>query len=163
VVTLQSGQFFTPSFLGFDVSNTNTIGGRPDVVAGVSVIPPGGQNINQWINLAAFAIPGCPTTTPVCAKPATVGRFGNAGLNILEGPPMRNMDLAVMKNFHTTERFLWQVEVQAQNVFNHPNFGNPTANISAPATGATITSTLTNDLQGSGGSRSVYVMVKVNF
>jgi hypothetical protein len=163
VVTLQSGQFFTPSFAGFDVSNTNTIGGRPDVVSGASVIPSGGQNINQWINLAAFAIPGCPTTTPVCAKPVDVGRFGNAGLNILEGPPMRNMDLAVMKEFHTTERFLWQVEVQAQNVFNHTNFGNPTANISAPATGATITSTLTNDLQGSGGSRSIYVMVKVNF
>jgi hypothetical protein len=163
VVTLQSGQFFTPSFAGFDVSNTNTIGGRPDVVSGVNVIPPGGQNINQWINLAAFAIPGCPTTTPVCNKPADVGRFGNAGLNILEGPPMRNVDLAVMKEFHTTERFLWQVEVQAQDVFNHPNFGNPSANISAPATGATITSTLTNDLQGSGGSRSVYVMVKVNF
>jgi hypothetical protein len=53
--------------------------------------------------------------------------------------------------------------VQAQDVLNHPNFGNPSANISAPATGATITSTLTNDLQGSGGSRTIYVMVKVNF
>ena len=76
---------------------------------------------------------------------------------------MRNADLALMKNFRTTERFLWQVEVQAQDVFNHANFGNPSANISAPATGATITSTLTNDLQGSGGARSIYVMVKVNF
>lgn len=163
VATLQSGQFFTPSFAGFDVSNTNSIGGRPDVVSGVSVIPSGGQNINQWINLAAFAIPGCPAATPVCAKPANVGRFGNAGLNILQGPPMRNIDLALMKNFRTTERFLWQFEVQAQDALNHPNFGNPSANISAPATGATITSTLTNDLQGSGGSRSIYVMVKVNF
>ena len=163
VATLQSGQFFTPSFAGFDVSNTNTIGGRPDVVSGVSVIPSSGQNITQWINLGAFAIPGCPSATPVCAKPANVGRFGNAGLNILQGPPMRNLDLALMKNFHTTERFLWQIEAQAQDVFNHPNFGNPSANISAPATGATITSTLTNDLQGSGGSRSIYVMIKVNF
>jgi hypothetical protein len=163
VATWQSGQFFTPSFSGFDVSNTNTIGGRPDVVAGVSVIPSGGQTINQWINLAAFAIPGCPATTPVCAKPANVGRFGNAGLNILQGPQMKNLDLALMKNFRTTERLLWQVEVQAQDALNHVNFGNPSANISAPATGATITSTLTNDLQGSGGSRSIYVMLKVNF
>ena len=163
VATLQSGQFFTPSFAGFDPSNTNTFGGRPDVIPGVSVIPSGGQNIVHWINLAAFAIPGCPVSTPVCSNPANVGRFGNAGLNILEGPPMRNIDLALMKNFHTTERLLWQVEVQAQNTLNHPNFGNPSANISAPATGATITSTLTNDLQGSGASRTIYVMVKVNF
>jgi hypothetical protein len=163
VATWQSGQFFTPSFAGFDVSNTNLIGGRPDVVSGVSVIPSGGQTITQWINLGAFAIPGCPATTPVCPKPANVGRFGNAGLNILQGPQMKNIDFAVMKTFHTTERFLWQVEVQAQDVLNHPNFGNPSANISAPATGATITSTLTNDLQGSGGSRTIYVMVKVNF
>jgi len=163
VVTLQSGQFFTPSFAGFDVSNTNTIGGRPDVVAGQSVIPANGQNIVHWINLAAFAIPGCPASTPVCSNPANVGRFGNAGLNILEGPPMRNVDFAVMKNFHTTERFLWQIEVQAQDALNHPNFGNPSANISAPATGAAITSTLANDLQGSGASRTIYVMLKVNF
>jgi len=163
VITLQSGQFFTPSFAGFDVSNTNTIGGRPDVVPGVSVIPSGGQNIVHWINLGAFAIPGCPTSTPVWSNPANVGRFGNAGLNTLEGPPMRNVDFAVMKNFHTTERFVWQIEVQAQDALNHPNFGNPSANISAPATGAAITSTLTNDLQGSGASRSIYVMLKVNF
>jgi hypothetical protein len=163
VVTLQSGQFFTPSFSGFDTSNTNNPGGRPDVVPGVSVIPSGGQTISNWINLGAFAIPGCPTTTPVCASPANVGRFGNAGYNILEGPPMKNMDLALMKNFHTTERFSWQVEVQAQDVFNHPNFGNPTGNISSPATGAVITATNANDLQGSGAARTVYAMVKVNF
>jgi hypothetical protein len=152
VVTLQSGQFFTPSFADIDVSNTNNFGGRPDVAPGVSVIPPGGQTIANWINLGAFAVP-----------PANAGRFGNAGLNILEGPQMRNVDFAVMKNFHTTERFVWQIEVQAQDALNHPNFGNPSANISAPATGAAITSTLTNDLQGSGASRSIYVMLKVNF
>jgi hypothetical protein len=159
---LQSGQFFTPSFSGFDTSNTNNPGGRPDVVSGVSVIPSGGQTINDWINLGAFSIPGCPTATPVCAKPADVGRFGNAGVNILEGPPVRNLDLALMKNFHTTERFVWQFEVQAVDVFNHPNFGSPTGNISSPATGAVITATATAQ-QGSSAARTVYAMVKVNF
>jgi hypothetical protein len=162
VVTLQSGQFVSPSFSGFDPSNTNSPGGRPDVVPGVSVVP-SNRSIYNWINLGAFAIPGCPSATPVCNNPANVGRFGNAGINILEGPPMRNIDLAVMKSFHTTERFVWQVEVQAQDALNHPNFNNPSANISSPATGAVITSTLSNDLQGSGASRSIYVMVKVNF
>lgn len=162
VVTLQSGQFFTPSFSGFDSSNTNNPGGRPDVVAGVSPIP-SSRSISNWINLGAFSIPGCPAATPVCSNPAPVGRFGNAGANILEGPPMRNIDIALMKNFHTGERFVWQVEVQAQDALNHPNFGNPSANISSPATGSVITATLTNDLQGSGGARTIYAMIKVNF
>ena len=76
---------------------------------------------------------------------------------------MRNIDLALMKNFHTTERFVWQVEVQAQDTLNHPNFNSPSGNISTPATGAVITSTLANDLQGSGASRTIYAMIKVNF
>jgi hypothetical protein len=149
---LQSGQFFTPKFAGTDPSNTNNPGGRPDVVPGVSVIPSGGQSINQWINLAAFAIP-----------PANAGRFGNAGNNILQGPPMRNIDLALIKEFHVTERIVTQFTAQAGNVLNHPNFGNPTANISTPATGATITSLLTNYLQGSSPARTLYFMLRVRF
>jgi hypothetical protein len=162
-VTLQTGQYFTPSFTGFDPSNTNHLGGRPDVLPGVSVIPSGGQSIAQWINLAAFAVPGCPASTPVCSAPASLGRFGDAGNNILVGPPMRNVDLALLKDFHPVERILAEFEVQATDAFNHTNFGNPTANISSPATGAVITSTLTNYLQGSGAARAVYVMLRVKF
>ena len=76
---------------------------------------------------------------------------------------MSNMDLALMKNFHTGERFAWQIEVQAPDVFNHPNFGNPTGNISSLATGSVITATLVNDLQGSGAARTIYAMIKLNF
>ncbi len=162
VAVLQSGTYFTPSFSGFDVSNTNNLTGRPDVVQGVSLNPPGGRSINNWFNLGAFSIPGCPTSTPVCAKPADIGRFGNAGINIIAGPPVRNLDLALMKDFHTTERFAWQFMVQAVDVFNHPNFAAPTGNISSPATGAVITATA-NAQQGSSAARTVYAMVKVNF
>ena len=149
---LQTGQFFTPSFAGSDPSGTNHIGGRPDVVPGVSVIPSGGQTIYNWVNLSAFAIP-----------PANVGRFGNAGNNILQGPPMRNIDLALIKDFHLTERLVMQFDAQAGNAFNHPNFGNPTANISSPATGAAITSLLVNYLQGSGAARTFYFMLRLRF
>ena len=45
---------------------------------------------------------------------------------------------------------------------DHPNFGNPTGNISSPATGAVITATATAQ-QGSSAARTVYAMVKVNF
>ena len=161
-VTLQTGQHFTPSFAGFDPSNTNHPGGRPDVVPGAALYP-ASQNIANWLNLGAFTIPGCPAATPVCTAPVNVGRFGNAANNLLVGPPMRNVDLALIKDFHLTERFSLQVEGQATNAFNHTNFGNPTGNISSPATGATITSTLTNYLQGSGAARAIYVMMRLKF
>lgn len=162
VVVLQSGTYFTPSYSGFDVSNTNNLSGRPDVVQGVSLTPPGGQSISDWFNLGAFAVPGCPTATPVCSKPADVGRFGNAGINTVAGPPVRNLDLALMKDFHTTERLAWQIMLQGANVFNHPNFAAPTGNISSPATGAVITATA-NAQQGSSPARTLYATVKVNF
>jgi hypothetical protein len=160
---LQTGQYFTPSFAGADPSNTNHPGGRPDVIPGVSTVPAGGQSIADWVNLNAFEVPGCPTTTPVCGNPASLGRFGDAGNNILAGPPMRNVDLALQKDFHPVERILLNFEVQATNAFNHPNFGNPSANISSPATGAVITATLTNYLQGSGAARAIYVMLRLKF
>ncbi len=163
IVTLQTGQFFTPKFSGADPSNTNNPGGRPDVVSGVSAIPAGGQSIANWINLAAFAIPGCPAATPVCNNPANVGRFGNAGNNILVGPHMRNIDLAVLKDFRFTDRWILQFDGNFGNVLNHPNFGNPPANISSPATASTITSTLTNYLQGSPPGRAIYFMLRLKF
>ncbi len=130
----QAGQFFTPSFSGFDPSNTNTLGGRPDVVPGVSTEPAGGRSINQWFNPAAFKIPGCPDATPVCTSPGPVGRTGNAGIGIMRGHPIANADLAVSKYFTITERLRAQFRANFTNVFNHPNFALPAANISSPAT-----------------------------
>src|SRR5581483_6183317 len=138
----QSGQFFTPSFSGFDPSNTNTIGGRPDVVSGVSTNPVGTQSINNWFNPAAFKIPGCPDATPVCSKPDNIGRFGNAGIGTLRGPQIWNADFAVSKYFPIRENLRLQFRANMANVFNHPNFALPASNISSPATVAKITSSV---------------------
>jgi hypothetical protein len=113
--------------------------------------------------LGALAIPGCPASNPVCTNPANVGRFGNAGNTILSGPGMRNLDLAVLKDFRIRERLVLQFDGNFGNIFNHPNFGNPTANISTPATGSTITSTLGNYLQGSPPARAIYFMLRLKF
>jgi hypothetical protein len=136
----QSGQFFTPSFSGFDPSNTNSIGGRPDVVSGVSTKAVGTQSISNWFNPAAFKIPGCPDNNPVCAKPDNIGRFGNAGIAILRGPRIANADFTVSKYFPIYERVRLQFRMNAVNVFNHPNFSLPAVNISSPATVGRITS-----------------------
>ena len=101
-VDAHSGYYFTPSISGYDTSNTNTLTERPDVVPGVSPYPQH-KTINNWLNPAAFKIPGCPDTTPVCANPTDVGRFGDAGVDTLVGPRTADVDLSVFKTFRVRE------------------------------------------------------------
>jgi hypothetical protein len=162
VVTLQTGQWFTPTFDGFDPSNTNTIGGRPDRIAGAPLYP-ANQSINNWFNVEAFRIPGCPNNNPICDNPANIGRFGNAGVNILSTPAMKNLDLALMKEFALAEHKTLRLQATFSDVFNHPNFGYPDGDISSPDTAAVITSTNSNYLSGSSTSRVINFALRFQF
>jgi hypothetical protein len=48
---------------------------------------------------------------------------------------MNNQGLTMMKTFRLTERFRWMVGMAFENAFNHPNYANPAANISATSAG----------------------------
>ncbi|MGH9328228.1 MAG: carboxypeptidase regulatory-like domain-containing protein [Terriglobia bacterium] len=134
----QSGEWFTPSFSGFDVSNTGLFGGRPNRIANGN-LPSSQRALDRWFNASTFAIPGCPASDPVCSSPADVGQFGNAGLNILSGPPLFNLDFGMMKSFHTGEHIQTQFVMTMANALNHPNFGIPASNISSPTVGVVST------------------------
>lgn len=118
IAFLETGQFFSPSFSGSDPSNTNTSGGRPDRIANGN-LPAGQRSIDHWFDASAFVVP-----------PA--GRFGNAGVNILEGPGLHQHHVSLGKRFKLSERFGIQYILAASNVFNHPNFTLPSSNISVP-------------------------------
>ncbi|MGH9469599.1 MAG: carboxypeptidase regulatory-like domain-containing protein [Terriglobia bacterium] len=164
VATVQSGQFYTPTFSAFDTSNTNNFGGRADLVAGAPVLPPGGQSLNEWFNLARFKIPGCPDTTPLCPSPANIGRFGNAGNDILQTPGMKDLDLGILKDFRIRERMTLEFQCNMTDALNHPNFGYPDSNISdGPGVAGTITSTNGNFLQGSGVNRIINFALRLDF
>jgi hypothetical protein len=136
----EAGQYFTPSFSGFSPSNTGLIGGVPDRFADGNL--PSGRSVSHWFDTTAFAIPGCLATAPVCSNPANVGRFGNSGFNILRGPRIFDLDLALMKSFHVWEKTGLQFRMTMGDLFNHPNFAVPRANISSPATVGTIAGTV---------------------
>jgi hypothetical protein len=158
----QSGQWFTPSFTGSDPSNTNTIGGRPDRVADGNLSSD--RTIQKWFDTSAFAVPGCPATDPLCARTprVNVGRFGNSGLNVLSGPPIRNLDFALMKNFVFHESKRLQLRLTMANALNHPNFAVPRSNISATSTVGTINSQV-RALNGSPSTREIDVGVRLEF
>jgi hypothetical protein len=159
----QTGLWFTPSFSGIDTSNTNTIGGRPDELAGVPLYP-ANRSLTQWFNPAAFGIPGCPPATPVCAHPADVGAFGNGANYQLQGPTINNLDLALLKDFRMPERMSLRFEALFSDALNHPHFGLPAANISSPTTVGQITSTIGgNYVRGSADSRQINLILRLQF
>lgn len=158
----QSGQWFTPSFSGSDPSNTNTIGGRPDRVANGNLSS--GRTIQRWFDTGAFAVPGCPATDPLCARTPrlNVGRFGNSGLNVVSGPPIRNLDFALMKNFDLWEKRRLQFRLTMSNALNHPNFAVPRSNISATSTVGTIASQV-RALNGTPSTREIDLGLRLEF
>jgi hypothetical protein len=120
-VLLQTGPYFTPSFSGVDPANVGVSGGRPDRVADGNLSDP---SISKWFDPAAFVAP-----------PANAGRFGNSGVNILQGPGTANVDLGLYKRFDLRERWRLRLEATFTNALNHANFGTPYSNISVNSAG----------------------------
>jgi hypothetical protein len=113
---MQSGDWLTPVYSGADPSNTNNLAGRPDVVG----IPNNPHTVNQWFDTSAFAIP-----------PAGVGRFGNAGRGIIQGPGWILANLGLQKSVRTEKIGTFQLVVSFQNVLNHLNLGDPVSSTDA--------------------------------
>jgi len=59
---------------------------------------------------------------------------GTSGRNALTGPGYVNFDLGLHKAFKVTENSKLQFQVNAFNLFNHPNFGRPGGNLNSAAT-----------------------------
>jgi hypothetical protein len=122
---------------------------RPNLISGVSLIPAGGQTVNNWINIGAFAVPAN-------------GTFGDAGLNLVWGPGLWQFDTSLGKKFRLTERFSAELSASAFNVFNRAQFGLPAGDISSAAFGR-ITTTVNSSVTGSGTPRQFQFMVRVAF
>ena len=74
----------------------------------------------------------CLTTSqfaPGYAASGVLSGFGTAGRNSLRGPNFFDVDMALMKEVSITERVRFSFGAQAYNLFNHPNFDQPVADI----------------------------------
>ena len=108
------------------------------------------------------AVPGCPATTPACTNPAPVGRFGNSGLNVLSGPPLFQLDFALMKSVYVREKVRTQFRLTMANALNHPNFAVPRSNISSRGTLGTIAGQV-RVLNGSPSPREIDLGLRMEF
>lgn len=112
ITLLETGPWLTPSISGSaDQSNTNVVNRsavlRPDRV------PKGTAGAVTYNNLSFLA------------TPAGAGRFGNAGVGIIQGPGTATVSLGVAKRFAITEKVHARFETTFTNVLNHTNFAPP--------------------------------------
>jgi hypothetical protein len=122
---------------------------RPNSIPGVSLTPAGGSNPNDWINLAAFAVPANQT-------------FGNLGRNAFRAPGISQLDMGLSKFIALTEKLNLRFRADLFNVFNRAQYGAPNADISAANFG-TITSTISNYASGRGTPRELQLSAKIVF
>jgi len=100
---------------------------RPDVVAGVPLYLygqqyPGGKSFNP----SAFVSP------PLDPNTNLPMRQGDLGRNELRGFGAAQWDFALHRNFQIRESLALQFRAEMFNLLNHPNFGQPTANLGSP-------------------------------
>jgi hypothetical protein len=92
---------------------------RPDIVPGVPLtLPGGGHNGVPLINPAAFKAP------PVDSQ-GFFTRFGDEGNGVIRALPTWQIDFSLMKETRLTERVSMQLGLQAFNIFNHTQLGDP--------------------------------------
>ena len=119
ITTLSSGLPYTLT-LNFDNANTGNTN-WPNRLGKGTLENPG---VDRWFDTASFAFPAQYT-------------IGDAGRNILAGPGIVSTDLSLQRNFRLPigESSRAEFRVEAFNVFNTPQFGQPNAALGNPAFG----------------------------
>lgn len=169
VLTLQSGPWLTPTFTGGDPSGTNAASRgaqRPDQVGDPALANP---SATLWLDRNAFVCPGrqpgasnqfnCAVGVVPGRDIAPIGRFGNAGVGILEGPGTVAWNLSLSKRFYLRERLNLQLEGSFTNLPNTVNLADPVLNIADNNFGR-ITSARGVDF---GGGRTGQVGLRLQF
>lgn len=133
------------------VPDGNTRNQRPNLVPGVSLIPPGGANAAQWINPTAFTVPA-------------PGTFGNAPRNVARAPVVWQIDAGLGKHISVSERVHLQFRTEVFNIFNHPQYAAPQADVSlGPGIFGSIISTLNTGPVGTGTPRQMQFLLRAEF
>jgi len=136
IVSLSSGPSITPLVSIQGLGDPSGVGNgtatkreRPDRVAGQPCRASGADS-TTYLNPNMFTASGF-----------QLGTIGNAGVGICSGPPSRDVDLGIDKNFKITERIKMQFRMEFFNLFNHPQYtaqnviDNATINFNKPVFG----------------------------
>ena len=136
IIDAQTGQPFSVSYsapgspVGLVSGRANQVGNPYQsgaISANSTCTPPAGstKTHTQWFNPCAFVAP--PTYV---SNGVTYATYGTSQYDMLRGPRFQDWDMSLQKNIPWHDHYNLQLRADSFNVFNHPNFGTPNANIS---------------------------------
>jgi outer membrane receptor protein involved in Fe transport len=132
------------------VATGYTTSQRPNRVPGVSLTPPGGHKISQWINPAAFSL-------------VTGSGYGDSPRNVARGPDLWQADFGLAKRIPLTEKMQLQFRTEFFNIFNRAQYGLPLADLSSPTTFGQIVGAVNTGPVGTGTPRQIQFMLRLEF
>jgi outer membrane receptor protein involved in Fe transport len=132
------------------VATGYTTSQRPNRIPGVSLTPPGGHKINQWINPAAFSL-------------VTGSGYGDSPRNVARGPDLWQADFGLAKRIPLTEKMQLQFRTEFFNIFNRAQYGLPLADLSSPTTFGQIVGAVNTGPVGTGTPRQIQFMLRLEF
>jgi len=140
IVTLQTGIPFNVS-TATDTANTGSSGTyRPDLVHAPSD-DCGRGHLVGCIDASDFTVQDLYPVTPANFA------YGNEGRNLLHGPGAETVNFSLFKNFPIKERLRFQFRFETFALFNHTNFGNPSATLGTSSFGNITSATGNRNIQ----------------
>ena len=126
IFTHQTGIVGTP-ILGVDNASIASAFGnfdRPNPTGVSPYLSGSARSLNDWVNKAAYATP-------------TAGFFGTLQRGSFTSPGFTNLDAALHKDFLMpyNEKHRLSIRFEAFNALNHPNWAEPTVNLSSSTFG----------------------------
>ncbi len=151
ITQAQSGNPLTPTVtIGPGPGISLTI--RPNITAPVQIT---GDSTQWFANKSVFVSP-CTTSAGV-----TTCKPGDMARDSVPGPDFVNTDFSITKNTQLTEKFNLQFRAEAFDIFNHPNFGNPSLTVGSSTFGEILSTRFsTGDF---GSSRQIQLGLKLIF
>jgi len=157
IATWQSGN-------PFNIVNTST------AITGVGTVTPNAigpivvshNALGPWIVPTGFSGTNVPMYNGIFQLTTT--SLGNMGRNSVVGPTFTNLDLALAKNTKVTERITVQFRCDAFDLFNHPNYSQPSGTLANTTSGTFGVISATRFPTGdSGSSRQLQLALKLMF
>ena len=153
VVTLHSGLPFTIT-TGTDNNLDGNINDRANLAGNPFLDPHRSRSavVAEWFNTAAFA-------------PPVTGTDGDSARNLLDGPGLRDIDLALFRNFRIHERVALQARWEVSNAFNMVSLTVPSSALATTtnmSTG-TLNSPLFGQIRSAADMRQMQLGLRLTF
>jgi hypothetical protein len=99
---------------------------------------------------------------PGAFAPPAPGTFGNCPRNPIVAPGLNSFDINIQRTFRLSERFAFEFRTSFFNAFNHPNFAEPSPDLSTTIT-ATADDGSFDSHFGVGGPRNIQFTGKLTW